>query len=244
MANDSHEVKHAMEFWSGAENMPVMALVARGILVYTYLLVLTKLMGKRELGRLSAFDFIASVILGSVGAATLVDPQLSLTPAFVTLATVAALETCAALLSLKFPVVRTVLEGNPTQLVRSGQILRGGMRRARVNLSDLMSQLRQNGITSWSEIQDIFLEPSGKVSVLKQAAHLPVTAQQLGIPVPRAGTMLILVEDGHIMTANLKSAGYTVETLEQKLRADGLGTPHQAAAVLLDGSGRLHVSQR
>jgi len=232
-----------MEFWTGAENMPVPALVARTIIIYAYLLVLTKLMGQRELGHLSAFDLIASVILGAVGAATLADPQLSLTPAFVTLATIAALETSAALLSLRFPVVRTVLEGKPAQLVRSGQILRGGMRRARVNLSDLLSQLRQNGITSWSEVQDIFLEPNGKVSVLKPAAHQPVTAHQLGIPVPRAGMMLILVEAGRPMTANLRSAGYTVETLERQLRAHGLGTLHQAAAVLLDGAGRLHVSQ-
>jgi len=103
--------------------MPAPAGVARAVIVYAYLLILTTLMGQRELGCCSALDLIASVILGAVGAATLADPGLALSPAFVTLAVIGGLETSAALLSHKFPAVRSVPEGHPTQLVRGGQIL-------------------------------------------------------------------------------------------------------------------------
>ncbi|HAI21778.1 MAG TPA: hypothetical protein DCM14_07795 [Clostridiales bacterium UBA8153] len=109
----------------------------------------------------------------------------------------------------------------------------GSRRRARFNLSDLLSQLRQNGISSWSELEDIFLEPTGKVTVLKPSEHLPVAAHQPGISVPRTGIRRILVENGRPLTANLQAPGYTMERLERRTagpraRHRGRGRRHPA----------------
>ncbi|MEW6524198.1 MAG: DUF421 domain-containing protein [Bacillota bacterium] len=233
-----------MAFWHGAERLSAPALLARGIMVYIYLLLLAKLMGQRELGRLSLFDFIASVILGAAGAAPLADPELSLTPTFVTLGAIASMEVFAAVVSLKSPTLRGFLEGKAATLVKNGRILERSMRAARFNLDDLLTQLRQHGITSWSEVQDVVLEPNGKVSVLKDTRHQPVTSHQLGLSPPPGGIMMTLVEDGHLLRENLRKSGYTVERLEQELAAHGLRSVQEAVAVMLDGAGRLYVSRR
>jgi len=140
-----------------------------------FLAILGKLTGQREIGRLTLFDFIISIMIGSTAAGALSSSTISLDGVMITVGALAGFQITLSILSLKFSRFRRVIEEEPIILVQNGQLLEQAMRKTRLKLDDLMSQLRLKGYFFLGQVEFAVLEPDGKISVLPKSQHRAVT---------------------------------------------------------------------
>ncbi len=233
-----------MPFWMGQETLTTLQWAARAATAFFWLLLMTKLMGQREIGQMTLFDFAAAVTIGSITGGALSSSTSSLVGSMIALTTFAAIDIAISIGVLKMPKLRRVLQEEPLVLVQNGQLLEDTMRRTRFNLDNLMSQLRQKNYPNLADIEFAILEPSGKISVIPKSQARPVTPKDLGIGTTYEGMPTVLIEDGKIAHDNLRENGLDSSWLNAQLALYGTKDPSEVMAAVLDTQGKLYVSKK
>lgn len=143
-------------------------------LAYLALLLVVRVSGKRTLAKLNAFDLIVTVALGSVLASVAVSPNVTLASGAVAFALLAGLQYAIASLSSQVPGFPRLVKAEPTLLVRDGTLLEDAMVAQRVTRSEIWQVLRQEGLSSPSEVAAVVLETDGTFSVVR---HPPTAGE-------------------------------------------------------------------
>ena len=146
-----------------------MDIVLRGIAIYVFIYVLTRVVGRRELSSLEPFDLILLIILGDSVQQGLTQDDYSVTGAMIAIATIAALQVSTSWLSFRFPRLRPVLDGEPIVVVEDGKPIERNLKRERLTIEELMEEARMQQIASMNEIQWAVLENSGAISFVKKS---------------------------------------------------------------------------
>ena len=145
-----------------------MDIVFRGIVVYLFIYLLTRVIGRRELSSLQPFDLILLIILGDAVQQGLTQDDYSITGAFIAIGTIAALQVLTSWASFRFPRLRPALDGEPIVMVEDGKPIERNMKRERLTLEEVMEEARLQQIGSLDEIQWAVLETSGNISFVKK----------------------------------------------------------------------------
>lgn len=215
----------------------------RTVLIFTLLLLIVQLMGKREIGQLAPFDFAVSVTIGSIAAAPLVRGDTDPIAAAVSLVSFAVLHISLAVASYRFPSVERLASGIPTPLIEDGRIDERSMRQTLVNTEELLSLLRLKGAASMDEVQSAILEPCGDLSVSMRTRFRPVTAADLGGSTPYRGLSVVLIDDGEIKDDALQRLGLDRTYLLDQLERRGITEPNEVLLAILDTTGSLYVQK-
>jgi uncharacterized membrane protein YcaP (DUF421 family) len=145
----------------------------RAIVIYVFLLVTVRLLGKRAVGNFTAFDLIVALMLGEV-----VDEPIfgdvPLVQGLLAIAAVAAAHFLNSLLSYLSPAIDRLTGGQPTPMINDGKMRRDGMARERVSEAELRALLREESIEELSDVQQALLEINGRLSVIKKPEARPL----------------------------------------------------------------------
>lgn len=217
--------------------------IYRTTLVYFLVLVVIRLMGKREIGQLSPFDFVVAIIIAELAAIPMEASDVPLWHSILPLVILGLLEVIVSYATLFSQTLRGIICGHPQVIIKNGNLLRGEMRKARYNLDDLMAQLREKGIVDIEDVEFAVLETSGKLSVILKSQHRPVTPADLGIDTPYEGLPTVLVMDGNIMKKNLKDIDLDEKWLHEVLKEREL-CPKKVLLATLGTDGRLFVNKK
>lgn len=216
-------------------------LVYRTVLIYFVVLVVVRLMGKREIGQLSPFDFVVAIIMAEIAAIPMQSPSVPLWHSMVPLAVLAFLEIGLSFAALYNRKLRVFLDGRPQVVIEGGRILKEEMRRARYNLDDLLSQLREKGYPRPEDVEVAVLETSGRLSVVPKSRKRPVTPEDLGLSPAHEGLPAVLVMDGEVFIDCLERWGHDLGWLEAKLGEIGL-QPKKVFLATLEEDGRIFIN--
>lgn len=179
----------------------------RTLLLYVLIVIILRIMGKREVGELGVIDVVVFIIMAEVAAFALDDPDKKLIQSIVPMLMLLAIQVLSSQISLKSKKFRDLIDGDPTLIIKDGKILEKEMRKQRYNLDDLFQQLREQSIGSVHEVSIAYLEPSGNLSVFtKDDGHPAIT----------------LIADGSIQHRHLRLCGKTEEWLLQEIRLLGV----------------------
>lgn len=137
----------------------------RTILLYILVLIVFRLMGKREVGELSIMDLVVFVLIAEVVAFSLDDMKKPIFESIFPILVLFVIQYVNSHISLRSKKVRDIIDGDPSLVVRDGIIMEDEMRKQRYNLDDLFQQLREARVPSVQNIAFAYLEPSGKLSV-------------------------------------------------------------------------------
>jgi uncharacterized membrane protein YcaP (DUF421 family) len=144
-----------------------MDLVLRAIAVFVFLLVLTRVIGKRELSSLQPFDLILLIILGDAVQQGLTQDDYSLTGAMLVVGTIAVLQVFVSWLGYRFKGVRPILEGEPVIILQDGKPIEKNMKRERLTVDEIAEAARKESIAHLDEIRFAILETDGQISFIK-----------------------------------------------------------------------------
>ena len=184
----------------------------RTIFLYALLVVVLRVMGKREVGELSVIDVVVFVIMAEVVAVAVESPDKKLFHSIFPVLLLLGIQLLTSYLSLKSKKFRDVVDGDPTLIIQDGIIQEEQMRKQRYNLDDLFQQLREQQIGSIREVSYAYLEPSGNLSVFTYENTQPVLA---------------LISDGVIQSRHVKMIGKSDEWLVQELKVLGVNQVEQ-----------------
>jgi uncharacterized membrane protein YcaP (DUF421 family) len=146
-----------------------MDIVGRGVVVFVFLYVLMRVMGRRELSSLEPFDLILLVVLGDSVQQGLTQDDYSMTGAILAIGTIAILQLVVSYANFRFPRLRPLLDGEPIVLVEHGKTIDKNMRRERVTMDDVLQAARQQSIASLDQVDWAVMETSGAISFIKKS---------------------------------------------------------------------------
>ena len=232
-----------MTFWEAQSSLSVLQWIARAGVTFFWLLFLTRLMGQRQIGRLTLFDFVIAITIGSVASGALNSPRSSLVSIFITISTLAVIDIIVAYLALKFSKLRRVVQGEPRILIQNGKIDKGSLKKTRINLDDLLMGLRRNKVPNIADVEFAILEPNGKMSVIPKSQSRPVKPKDLKINTNYEGYPVTVIEDGNIIEDNLEKNNLTKYWLKGELEKMGVEDESEVMAAILDTQGRLYISK-
>lgn len=145
-----------------------MDIVLRATVMFFILFLLIRLLGKRELGQMTPFEFVVLVVLGDLIQQGVTHNDFSLTGATLAICTFAFWALVLSWTAYLFPRAKDLLEGAPRVIVRDGKIVEENLRRDRLTRDEILSEMRLAGIGRMSDVAWAILEPQGKMSFIKK----------------------------------------------------------------------------
>jgi uncharacterized membrane protein YcaP (DUF421 family) len=141
-------------------------LVARAVIVFFVVFLVTRVVGRRELSTMEPFDLILLVVTGDLVQQGVTQSDYSLTGAVTVIATIALLTVALSYVSFKVPRLRPVLDGEPLVLVQDGEVIARNMRRERITIDELLAEARQQQLPSLENVRFAVLETNGAISFI------------------------------------------------------------------------------
>jgi uncharacterized membrane protein YcaP (DUF421 family) len=143
-----------------------MDLAIRAVVLFCFVYLLTRIIGRRELSSMEPFDLILLIVIGDAIQQGLTQDDYSVTGAFIVIGTFAILQILISYLSYRFPRLRPALDGEPIVVVQDGQAIEKNMKRERITVEEVMVEARLQQVASLDQIAWAVLETSGKISVI------------------------------------------------------------------------------
>ena len=145
-----------------------MDIVLRASAIFLLLYVLLRLFGKRQLGQMTPFEFVALVVVGDFVQQAVTHNDFSITAGTLAVATFGFWSLVLGWVSYRSDTMRRLIEGQPRIVVRDGRLVEAILQRDKITEAEVLSEMRLAGIARLDDVEWGILEPSGKISFLKR----------------------------------------------------------------------------
>lgn len=188
------------------------------------LLIVTRLLGKKEMSQLTPFDFIYSIVLGGILEESVYDDKVSWTHVWFAVGLWGLMLFIIEKLSRRYDRVRIFFKGESSILIRDGEFNLAELHKNHLEMEQLRIMLRQQGVFSLKEVRDLYLEPGGTVSLRKYPKFDQVTPQMLDVETKDEALTFLFVDEGEVNDEALNYVGKSKEWLYDELQLEGYST--------------------
>ena len=220
----------------------MITMVINAIIIYAALILLFRLMGKRQLGDLELSELIVTVLISEVASTPITDPEEPLWVGLVPVVTLLGISLVISHIAVKSVKFRAFISGKPALLIVHGRIDQTQMRKNRLTPDELTEALRNQGHLDLSTIEYAILETDGALNVIPIPSQRPVTAAQMGLETDDPGYPVMVINNGHILTDNLRLLGKDENWLLKQVQARGLSSPREVYLMTADMAGGIFLA--
>ena len=196
-----------------------MILLLRGVFLYLVLILVMRLLGKRQLGQMEPSEIAVTMLIADLAASPMEDPAMPLRTALLPIGAVLVMELLLSGLSMRSLKLRKLLCGKPVILIDNGKFLQKNLRRTRITLDELTSKLREKDVLDIALVQYAILETGGNLSVFPYPQEVPASAKAAGVETASQSLPITLISDGRLIQDNLKKSGKDMVWLSKTLKA-------------------------
>jgi len=214
-------------------------IIIRTLILYLTTVLLLRLMGKRQIGQLQPYELVVIIMISELASIPMQNTGIPLFNGIIPIFLLVAAEITLSLISLKSEKARGVIAGQPSVLIENSRILEAELRRLRLNINELLEQLRQKGVFDVADVEYAILETSGELSVILKSAKRPVQPQDMDIWPDYEGLPVTLIIDGRVIEANLAKANRDMAWLERQLDKSWLRAHHDRFFATLESRCQL-----
>lgn len=219
----------------------MLQIIFRTIIIYFALLFFMRIMGKREIGQLSLFDFVVSIVIAELAAIPMERNDIPIINGLLPIAILAILQIILSFLCLKSNKFRKIIYGQANILIANGKLNKREMRNARYNIDDLLTQLREKDVFNMADVEYAVLETSGQLSVSLKSRKRPLTPGDLDVRTEYEGMPIVLIDDKEINFEGLKEKGLTKQWLEKELKKRNIQSLDDVFFASLSGNGEIYI---
>lgn len=213
---------------------------ARTIILYLLIIFGIRLMGKRQVGELEPSELVLDLMIADLAVVPMQDFGIPLLSGVVPILTLLCITMILSVLTMRHIRFRSLLCGTPSVVVQDGRIIQSEMEKNRLTIDELNEELRSQGMTDITAVKYAILETNGRISCISFADQLPVTAQQMGIPVSEPGLPVVLINDGRLLSQNLQSCGLDEAWLQEQLSSRKLNQVSEVFLFSVDERQQVH----
>ncbi|WP_342772459.1 DUF421 domain-containing protein [Oceanobacillus arenosus] len=216
----------------------------RSTTVFFVLLLMARILGRKQLSQLTFFHYITGITIGSIAGEIAGKSHTSMLNGLVSIIWWSLLTILINYLGLKFSKVRVITDGEPVIIIKEGKILERELRKLHLNMDDLSMLFREKNIFSINEIYHAVFEPNGKLSIMLKHEFQPLTnKEQHGFTVKPKYMPMELIVDGKVVEKNLREVGITEAWLGNQLKILNLNREN-VFYVELQQDGSLYIDKR
>ncbi|CEG25398.1 DUF421 domain-containing protein [Bacillus sp. B-jedd] len=185
------------------------------------LVVVTRLLGKKEMSQLTPYDFVFAILLGGIIEESIYDDKVNIWHVLFAVALWGLISYVVEKLAERFEWIRLPLKGKVSILIDDGKINHKEMKKNQLEMEQLRALLRIEGIFSLNDVRYVFMETGGQISVMKKVSADTVTPAMLNIEPKEVDPSLLLVDEGEIKEDELKKTGKDKQWLKEELQKEG-----------------------
>lgn len=204
----------------------MISLLFRTLLIYLFLTLIMRLMGKRQVGEMEISELVTTLLLSEIAALPMEDTDIPLLHAAVPIFAIVVLEIIITFLKTKWNPLKKIFESKPVFLIRRGVLNQKELERNRISVNEFLGELRMQGISVLTDAYYAILEQDGKLSVVKRAKP---GEEEKGLSHP-------LISDGQINMSAVKDLQMTEENVLALCREEG-ADPKEIFLLLRDDAG-------
>ena len=221
----------------------MLMVLLKTLIIYAYLLLIMRLMGKREVGQLQTFELVVSMIIADVAAVPIYDEKASLFNVIISVGTLFLLHVIIAIINLKSVKGREILCGRPRILIEKGKIDEEALKKEFLTINELQERLREKDVFNLGEVEYVILETSGQISIVLKPDKRNIKMEDLNIKSEYEGVAFDLVIDGKVMHENLKKIGKDYKWLVNQTKEFGI-RPEDALVVTINGDNSFYCQAK
>ena len=186
--------------------MDFLNIIILGLVSFIVLFILSKVMGYRAISELSFFYYVVGITIGSVAAEMSTNLDMEWWKGVTAMAVYAILDVIFSFVSQKSIAARQIITGNPIILIYKGKIYKKNLRKARIELNDLLTSARTNGYFNIADIDYAIMETTGKISFMPVPLKRPLNPKDFNFAPQSEGLTVNVIMDGKIMEDDLADA--------------------------------------
>ena len=209
----------------------------RSIILYVIVLIVMRLMGKREIGQLQPFELAISIMIADLATIPMTEIGIPIFNGIIPILGLLFMHLIISIANLKSTKAREIICGKPRILIYRGKIDEKALKKERFTINELQEKLRGNGVVNLGDVEYAILETSGDVTVIQKPDKRTTIPADFNIMPEYEGIPYDLIIDGKIMEKNLKAIGKNYVWLDKQVKKFGI-KPEEALIVTIDGKGQ------
>ena len=216
---------------------------SRAIILYIIVLIVMRLMGKREIGQLQPFELAISIMIADLSTIPMTETGIPIFNGIIPILGLLLMHLIISLINLKSIRAREIVCGKPRILIYRGKINEKALKKERFTINELQERLRGNNVVNLGDVEYAILETSGQVTAILKPEKRNTIPEDFNITPEYEGIPYDLVVDGKIMNKNLEAIGKNYNWLKKQVEKFGI-TPEQALVVTIDGKGQIFCQKK
>lgn len=219
----------------------IFTLICRSVILYTLILFLIRIMGKRQIGEMQPFELVITLIIADLATIPMAETALPLIQGVIPLITLGCIHFLICWLSRKSVTFRRLFSGKPVILLDSNGIIYDNLRKVNMNFNDLLEGLHSAGYFNLEELLYVILQTNGTMTVVNRAPYAPLTANDIQLEKDQATLPMIIVSKGKIMNENLKLAKIDENFLLENIKKVGFNSLKEILILTFNNEGKIYV---
>ena len=215
----------------------------RAIILYIIVLIVMRLMGKREIGQLQPFELAIAIMIADLASIPMTEIGIPISKGIIPILGLLVMHLLISFINLKSIKLRELICGKPAILIYRGKIDEKALKKERFTINELQERLRGNNIMDLGDVEFAILETNGEITVIQKPEKRAVVPEDLGITPEYEGISYDLVIDGKVMNANLKKIGKNYNWLKKQLDKFNM-LPEEALVVTIDGKNSIFCQKK
>ena len=215
----------------------------RSSLIYIFVLIVMRLMGKREIGQLQPFELAIAIMIADLASIPMTDSGIPITNGIISILGLLLMHLVISFLNVKSIKAREIICGKPTILIYRGKIDEKALKKERFTINELEERLRGNNIYNLGDVEYAILETSGQVTVIQKPEKRNTIPEDFNIIPDYEGIPYDLVVDGKIMEKNLQAIGKNYQWLKKQVEKFNM-KPEEALIVTYDAKGQIFCQKK
>ena len=216
-------------------------ILIRTVIVYIFLMIALKIMGKRQLGEIQISEFVITLLISELVAYSVMDTDVPLVYMVTPIIVLIAAEVITSYIGTKNKALKSILGPSPCILIEKGEIKQEHLKNVRFTINELISEIRLKGYSDLTEIDYAILESNGKLSVIPKPEYKNATIQQLNLPYVNSGIAHPIVINGELNTQSIAEAGKTSEWVLKTLSSEGFNSLGDIFLMLVDSTDKVFI---
>lgn len=215
----------------------------RSIVLYIIVLIVMRLMGKREIGQLQPFELAIAIMIADLAAVPMAETGIPISNGIIPILGLLVMHLIISFLNLKSMKIREILCGKPAILIYRGKIDEKVLKKERFTLNELQERLRSSNVVNLGDVEYAILETSGQVTVIQKPDKRTTIPKDFNITPEYEGIPYDLVVDGKVMYKNLKTIGKDYNWLKKQVNKFNM-EPEEALIVTFDGGSQMFCQKK
>jgi uncharacterized membrane protein YcaP (DUF421 family) len=211
--------------------------------ILALLLFLVMKTGRRKIGEMPVFDFLAVIILGSVVGADIADPKIEHLPTAYAVVLIVGIQYFLSKLIIKNRKIGAKVTFGPVVVIQEGQFVKENLKRLNYTIDDIKMFLREKEVFDLNEVEYAIVEDSGKMSVMKKSQYLPLTPSDIRLPTDKKGLSIPLIVDSKVMPENLTELHLDENWLLKQLNQNGIKRIEDVFYLEINPQKQLYISR-